>query len=201
MRKKSETLMNQIIEFIDKEYEKNGRVPSFSEIATKTGVTKGCISKYITEMTERGLVKQSSGSRGIITKSMEKGFVQTLKIPVVGTIACGLPILAEENIESYLTIPKDFLGSGDHFILKAQGNSMINAGISENDYVIIRQQNDAEQGQIVVALVDNEATLKRYYKDNVKQKIRLHPENDEMEDIFFDNIVIQGIAVKVIKDL
>ena len=78
---------------------------------------------------------------------------------------------------------------------------MINAGIDDGDLVIIRQQDTANEGQIVVALIDNEATLKRYYLDNKKKKIRLHPENDELDDMFFDEIAIQGVAVKILKDL
>ena len=78
---------------------------------------------------------------------------------------------------------------------------MIDAGINDGDYVIIRKQETAEQGQIIVALIDNEATLKRYYIDRRKKKVRLHPENKDMEDMYFDSIVIQGVAVKVIKDI
>ena len=78
---------------------------------------------------------------------------------------------------------------------------MINAGVSSGDYVIVRKQETAEEGQIVVALVDDEATLKRYYRDTKTKRIRLHPENDAMQDMYFNNIQIQGIAVKVIKDL
>ena len=78
---------------------------------------------------------------------------------------------------------------------------MINAGINNGDYVIVKQQESAEQGQIVVALIEDEATLKRYYLDDKKKKIRLHPENDNMQDMYFDKISIQGVAVKVIKDL
>jgi len=78
---------------------------------------------------------------------------------------------------------------------------MIKAGINNGDLVVIKQQENAEEGQIVVALIESEATLKRYYIDKKKRKVRLHPENDNMEDLYFDNIIIQGIAVKVIKDL
>ena len=78
---------------------------------------------------------------------------------------------------------------------------MVNAGINSGDYVIVRQQETAEEGQIVVALIENEATLKRYYLDKARKQIRLHPENDKMSDMYFDNIVIQGVAIKVIKDL
>ena len=101
-----------------------------------------------------------------------------------------------------MTISGDFLGAGNYFVLMAKGESMINAGIDDGDYVVIRQQPSAEEGQIVVAMVeDGEATLKRYYKDKRRKKVRLHPENDEMEDMFFDSIEIQGVAVKVIKNL
>ena len=122
-------------------------------------------------------------------------------LPVVGSISCGSPLLAEENIECYLPIPKEFLGNGEFFILQANGDSMIDAGINNRDYVIIRKQETAEQGQIIVALIDNEATLKRYYIDRKKRKVRLHPENKNMEDMYFDSIVIQGVAIKVIKDI
>ena len=93
------------------------------------------------------------------------------------------------------------VGSGKFFALVAKGNSMINAGISDGDIVIIRLQNSAEEGQIVIARVDDEATLKRYYLDRKNKRIRLHPENDEMQDMFYDQVDIQGVAVKVIKDL
>jgi len=123
-------------------------------------------------------------------------------IPVVGKIACGTPILAEQNIDSYMSISGNFLGAGEFFVLVAQGDSMINAGIDDGDYVVIRKQNTANEGQIVVALIDGEeATLKRFYIDKKKKKIRLHPENDNLKDMFYDTIDIQGIVVKVIKDV
>ena len=201
MRHKNKELMNRIVEFVDFEFANFSRVPSQQEIANKFNVTKQCISKYIKEMAELGMVKTSGGSRGIMTKTMMKTQNSVLNIPVVGSIACGSPLLAEENIESYLPIPKKFLGSGNYFILKAKGDSMINAGISDGDYVIVKQQEVAEEGQIVVALIDDEATLKRFYVDKQRKQIRLHPENDNMQDMLYDNVVIQGVAIKIIKDL
>lgn len=85
--------------------------------------------------------------------------------------------------------------------MRAVGNSMVNANIEEGDFVIVKQQNMAEEGQIVVALIDDAATLKRFYIDKKKRKIRLHPENDNMEDMFFDKVDIQGVVKKVIKDI
>lgn len=153
-------------------------------------------------MAERGLITKNSSHYSIETLKMKKAMRNTKQLPIVGDIACGTPILAEQNIESYLTISGDFLGTGAYFVLMAKGDSMINAGIESGDYVVVRQQQTAEEGQIVVAMVnDSECTLKRYYKDRKHKQIRLHPENDEMEDMYFDNIEIQGIAVKVIKNL
>ena len=201
MRSKSTELMNQIIDFVDKTYLETGRTPTYREIANELNITSACVSNYIKEMVKRDMIENSSGSRGIITKSMQGSLEPIIQVPVVGSVSCGPLLLAEQNIDYYIPILKTLLGSGKYFILTANGNSMVNAGIDNGDKVLVRVQESAEQGQIVVALVDNEATLKRYYVDEKKQKIRLHPENDEMEDMFFDNIVIQGIAVKVIKDL
>lgn len=201
MKHKSSDLMMQIVDFVDNDYLLKGRVPTMQEIANNFNITKGCVSKYIKEMAHNNLIEYKGGSRGIVTKSMQKIKQDTVEVAVVGSIACGLPLLAEENIECYLPISKEFLGSGKYFILKANGNSMINAGICDGDYVIVKQQETAEEGQIVVALIDDEATLKRFYRDDKQKRIRLHPENNRMKDMYFDNVVIQGIAVKVIKDL
>lgn len=201
MRSKNSDLMNSIVEFINREYLDSGRTPTMQEIATAFEISKGCVSKYIAEMQEKGMLENSGGFRGIRTKKMEKIQQAVEYLPVVGSIACGTPMLAEENIETYLPIPTEFLGAGSYFILKAYGESMINAGIDDGDLVVVRQQETADEGQIVVALVDNETTLKRYYLDEEHKRIRLHPENDSMKDMFFKRIDIQGIAVKVIKDL
>ena len=201
MRSKSLDLMNRIIDFVDKEYASKGRAPTLTEIAESLHIAKSTASVYIADMAEKGMIKSNFGSRGIITKKMMKTKQETKQVPVVGSIACGVPIFAEENIERYIPIPKDFLGNGNFFILQAQGNSMINAGIADGDYVIVRQQETAEIGQIVVALIGEEATLKRYYIDREKRKIRLHPENNRMKDMYYDSITIQGVAIKVIKDL
>ena len=201
MKHKSSDLIMNIIKFVDNDYLLKGRVPTMQEIADNFHITKGCVSKYIKEMAQNNLIEYKGGSRGIVTKSMQKVRQDIVELALVGSVSCGRPLLAEENIECYLPISKEFLGSGKYFILRANGNSMINAGINDGDYVIVKQQETAEEGQIVVALIDDEATLKRFYIDDKKQKIRLHPENNKMKDMYFDNIVIQGVAVKVIKDL
>lgn len=201
MRTKNPALMEEIIKYIDNSYSKEGIIPTMREISKALNISLGCVSNYVSEMKAKGLIKYNGGSRTIKTESISKFRNSIQYLPVVGSIACGLPIFAEENIEYYLPVPREFLGNGKHFILKAKGDSMINAGISDGDYVIVRQQDTAAEGQIVVALVNDEATLKRFYLDKDKKKVRLHPENNKMRDMLFDNIIIQGIAVKVIKDL
>ena len=202
MRSKNENIMQEIIDYINLRFFNDRTVPSVQEIADKVGFDKSNVSRYLKTMEERGMITRTGSYYGIETVSMKKSMGNIKQLPIVGDIACGTPILAEQNIESYLTISGDFLGTGNFFVLMAKGQSMINANIEDGDYVVIRQQPSAEEGQIVVAMVeDGEATLKRYYKDKRRKKVRLHPENDDMEDMFFDNIEIQGVAVKVIKNL
>ena len=201
MRTKSSEIMDKILQYIDSKYCESSTPPSVREIAENIGLSKSCVSNYIAEMKEKGMLDNNSSWRGVKTKMMDKMQQELTFIPVVGQVACGTPILAQENIETYLPMPKGILGNGKFFVLVAHGDSMINAGITNGDYVIVRQQEDAEQGQIVVALIDEDATLKRYYLDEDKRQVKLHPENDDMEDMYFDHIAIQGVAVKVIKDL
>ena len=125
-------------------------------------------------------------------------FPQSL-VPVVGTVACGSPILAEENIEEYVTLPAALFGRGNFFLLRARGDSMINAGIADGDLVLVRQQDTAEYNQIAVALIDDEATLKRFRPEG--DRVVLHAENPNYDDIVVDRCAVQGVAVKVIKDL
>ena len=202
MRTKNENTMQEIIDFINARFFADRTVPSIQEIADEVGLNKSNVSRYLTTMEEKGMISRNGSYYGLETNSMKKVSRNLQQLPIVGDIACGTPILAEQNIESYLSISGNFLGAGNHFVLMAKGNSMINVGIEDGDYVVVRQQPSAEEGQIVVAMTeDGECTLKRYYKDKRRRKIRLHPENDDMEDMYFDNIEIQGIAVKVIKNL
>lgn len=204
MRSKSQEVMHAIITYIDTKFEQEGRVPSMQEIADRISLSKGMVSRYIFEMAEKGLIERGNGFYSLATKKMKRTMQGNESLPIIGQIACGKPIFAEENIESYLSISGSFLGAGEHFVLVAKGDSMINVGIDDGDYVIIRKQSSADEGKIVVALIDNEeATLKRYYNDKRKKKIRLHPENDNLEDMYFDyeRISIQGIAIKVIKNI
>lgn len=201
MRSKDIEKMQNIIDYIDNIYFETNYVPTMQEIADAMGMTKSNVSGYVKEMTERGLLTVNNGWRGICTNKMQKTLSNINRVPIVGTIACGTPMLAEENIESYITISTKLIGNGNFFILRASGESMINVGIEDGDLVLVRQQETAQEGQIVVALIDDSTTLKRFYLDDERQQVRLHPENDTMEDMYYDNVAIQGVAVKVLKDL
>ena len=119
------------------------------------------------------------------------------EIPVIGRVAAGTPILAEENVEETLTLPEDIVGHGDVFILRVRGESMIQAGIMNDDYIVVHKQPDANNGEIVVALIEDEATVKRFYKEN--GHIRLQPENDTMEPIIVPTVMILGKVVSLIR--
>lgn len=198
MKVMSESVFNAIINFVDEYYFTNGKTPTLQEIAKEVKLDKSNVSRNLKVMKERGFINLDNG---IKTNKIQKRLFEMSDVPVVGSIACGTPMLAEENIERYIPISKALLGNGTFFALHAKGDSMIKANIEDGDFVIVRQQNSANEGEIIVALIENEATLKRYYVDKKKKKIRLHPENDKMEDMYFNEINIQGVAVKVLKDL
>ena len=150
---------------------------------------------------EKGIIEKDNGARCLITPNMKKIQKDTLSVPIVGSVACGTPVLSEENIEDYITIPRKLTGTGNFYILRAFGDSMIEAGIEDGDLVLVHNTHEAQDGQIVVALVENETTLKRIYIDDKHKKIILHPENKNMRDMVFDEVSIQGVAVSVLKRL
>lgn len=125
----------------------------------------------------------------------------TTPVRLVGSIACGPFNLGEENVLETYNFPTAFTGKGEFFLLHTRGESMIEAGIDPGDLILIRQQNTAESGDIVVVSVGDETTLKRYYPEPENKRIRLHPENSSMKDMYVKDCIIQGVAVKVIKDL
>lgn len=199
MRTKDTALIEQIKKSIEKAYEENGRSPSVRLIAREVGCSYSTVSRYIKEMVERGMIARTSGEYE--TEAISKMNMDTVPVAVVGSVSCGPLTFAEENIEEYIKLPTSLLGQGKFFILHASGQSMIGAGIEDGDLVVVRQQPTAEPGQIVVALVEDEVTLKRFYPDPENGCVRLHPENKRLKDIIVDDCQIQGVAVKVLKDL
>ena len=202
MRTKNTEYITKMEQFIDAFQRDNGVSPTIAEIAEGTGMSKSNVSRYLQFMRDNGILSYNSTKRrSIATKESKKIQMQMVRVPVLGSVSCGIPKFAEENIEEYVQLPVSLFGEGDFYLLRADGDSMINVGIEEGDLVLIRQQGYASEGQIVVALMEDEATLKRYYPEPQNKRIRLHPENDRLEDIYVDDCVIQGVAVKVVKDL
>ena len=197
MRSKDKTLMAAIEKFVSDYTDSNGISPTMQEVADGVGSSKATVQRYIAQLCDDGILDYS----GYRTMTSTKTKAAAIRVPVLGTIACGIPKFAEENIEEYVRLPVALFGKGNFFILRAYGDSMIEAGIDNGDLVLIRQKNYADEGQIVVALMEDEATLKRFYPEPKKHRIRLHPENSRMDDIYVDNCEIQGVAVKVLKDL
>ena len=199
MRYRNTDTMERIGKYVDAFYLENVRSPSTSEISDGLGIPRSTAYKYLVAMNERGMLAYDGKS--ITTGKTKKVKEETMRVAVLGRVSCGLPKYAEENIEEYVSLPVSLFGQGRFFILRADGESMIEAGIEDGDMVVIRQQSTASEGQIVVALVEDETTLKRYYIDKRRRCVRLHPENSEMEDIYVNDCIIQGVAVHVIKAL
>ena len=198
MRTKNPAYFELLIRFIDDYIDNYGRSPSTQEIASGTGLSPATVSRYLSRMREDGIIDYS-GHRNIVTK--RNSATETNAVPVLGSVSCGIPKFAEENIEEYVKLPVSLFGKGDFFLLRASGNSMIETGIDSGDLVLVRRQDYAAPGQIVVALMEEEATMKRYYPEPQNGYIRLHPENKDMVDIIVDSCLIQGVAVHVIKEL
>lgn len=191
----SEDKVTKVLDFIRQFQKKEGHSPSFRQIA------KGCCfpsiataQKYVNILQKRGMLNKDSFGKIIIPNNLSKG--KTIIAPLVGKIACGTPIFAEENIEETFQLPTAIFGSEKVMLLHASGDSMIGAGIFDGDLVVATICNDAKDGDIVVALIDNEATLKRFYRKN--GTVILHPENPKYEDIIPKELVIQGIVKHVI---
>lgn len=193
--KDSNTLLN-IKQFVNEYCDKNGRGPSVGDVAKKYGIAKVTAQRYLSELKARGEIAQSVFGYESLALVENRS---SQSVPILGAVPCGPLTQVEEYIEGYVRLPESFVGKGQFYLLKASGNSMIGAGINDGDLVLIKVQESAEIGDIIVALVDNEVTLKRLGFDG--ENYYLHPENKRMKDIYPENIEIQGIAVKVIKDL
>ena len=204
MRPYKQEYFAKLEQYINDYQQKIGHSPSIGDMVRDLEIPQTTVYRYITYMKENGMI--SINGRGkYTTKEMAKLKRETVSLPVLGAVSCGIPKYAEENIEEYVQIPASWFGLGDFFALRADGESMIDAGIDDGDLVIIRKQENAYPGQIIVALIDNEeATLKRYRpKDG--QYIDLVPENEKFKvrtvDLSCESLIIQGVAVKVLKDL
>ena len=197
MRYKSPELMGKIVKFVDEYYMVHRKSPSLAIIADAVGLHRSNIQRYLVEMDAEGLLQYRG--RSIITPAIEKNSRPVLAAHV-GSVRCGTPEFEEQDIDAYYTLPEDIFGQGEFYILTAKGDSMIEAGIEEGDLVVVRKTQEARKGDIVVALLNGENTLKRLAIS--RGKMSLHPENSSMEDIPIgkeDEFYIQGVATHLIK--
>ncbi len=203
-RKKSSAIsqrQQQILNFIKQETEAQGYPPSVREICRAVGLkSTSTVHGHLSQLERKGYIRRDSSKPRAIEVLPAAGVMPrsaTVAVPLVGRVTAGLPVLAVENIEDYFPLPKDFGAQGALFMLRVAGDSMIEAGILDGDYVIVRQQENAENGEIVVALLEDEATVKRFFKEH--DKIRLQPENSFMEPIIVDNASILGKVTGLVR--
>ena len=195
--KRNET-QAKILEYIETSSHINGYPPSVREICEATGLkSTSTVHGHLVRLEKKGLLcRTSMRPRAITVANDHKKYKSdVIDVPIVGRVTAGTPILAIENIEDYISLPKSMLGEGDHYILSVCGESMIDAGIMDGDYVVVRKQATAYNGEIVVAMIDDEATVKRFYKEN--GHFRLQPENTTMEPIIVPEVSILGKVVSL----
>jgi repressor LexA len=204
MRSKNTAHYSTIVNFVNKYYDDIGRSPSTREIESGTGISRPTVQRYLRELSERGEIEYD-GHRGIITDYMRGAAEGTSPVLMGNSIPCGmLNEVSDVELES-IRMPTALIGTGDFFLLRAKGNSMINAGIDDGDLVLIKRCERVREGRIAAFLYDNsETTLKRFKQD--KNAIYLIPENDAMEPIVISGnnrarLIIQGEAIMVMKDL
>lgn len=196
MRVLSEETKNAIAEYNVEYQKRHGISPSFRNIMHALNLgSLATVQRYIKQLEAEGRIERTN--IGNIAPLAKLWGGETVTVPLIGQIACGEPCLEVENIEESFKLPCSIFGNSEMYMLHAFGNSMIDAGISKGDLLVIRKQNEALDGDIVVALVNGENTLKRFYKE--KDHIRLHPENKRMKDIIVKNCEIQGVLVSCIK--
>lgn len=181
----------EVYEFIKEQIEKEGYPPSVREICTAVGLSSpSTVQRYINSLEEKGFIVKGGSKKRAITLPKQENEVEVLSVPVVGNVAAGQPILAEENITEYFPIPMQYAKNTDMYMLKVRGDSMINAGILDGDFVIVESTEIARNGEIVVALLEDSATVKTFYRE--KDYIRLQPENDALEPIISKDVKILG---------
>ncbi len=201
MRSKNQQLLDDIYDFIAEYKSANDTAPSNTEVAERFGLARSTTNRYMQELQSQGRI-EINGHRSIRITS-EAASADTVQVPLLGDIACGAPIFADGTVKNMVSLPRSLTGGRECFIVTAHGDSMINVGVNDGDMVLVEAASSADEGSIVVALVGDEATLKRFRTDRKRHKILLIPENDSYETQEYDHCIIQGIARKVIsiKDL
>ena len=199
MRKKNPDIMEHIIQYSNEYQREYGRSPSTTEIANEVGVARGTAYTYLTAMRNRGLIEYDG--KNIITTITDRINHGINNAPIVGRVICGDAVAAEENIEEFVDLPTKIFGKGDLFILQAYGDSMNLAGIDAGDYVVVKKQQTASEGDLVIALTNGENNLKRISFDEENHWIILSPESDnsDYQPKKYRKVDIQGVVSHIIK--
>lgn len=198
---KISTKQREILEYIKDEILKKGYPPTVREICETVRLkSTSSVHSHLETLEKNGYIRRDPTKPRAIEicdESFQMVRTEMVSIPVVGNVAAGHPILAEENIQEYYPVPADMVPKGESFILKVRGESMINVGIYDGDRLFVNACNNANNGDIVVALIDDSATVKTFYREN--GHIRLQPENDTMDPIIVDQCQILGKAYGVLR--
>jgi len=197
------TRQKQILNYIQHHMDAHGYPPTVREIGTAVSLSSSStVHAHLKTLQEQGHIERDAVLTRAIKltpnglgegRAMSKSVIQ---VPIIGTVAAGKPRLAVEDVEDVFPLPTDFI-SGDGFILEVRGDSMIEDGIHDGDYVVVRRQQTADNGETVVAMIESEATVKRFYKE--KQRIRLQPANKRMKPMYFDDVQIAGKVVGLVR--
>lgn len=215
MNKKPNNKQQQILDFVNSQVEEKGYPPSVREICSAVGFkSTSTVHGYLEKLEKDGLIiKDATKPRALRVvgskrpsqrdNSIPKDYYsrrELVDVPIIGKVTAGLPILAVENIEDTFPLPVDYVQNSTAFMLRVQGESMIEAGILDRDLVLVKQQSTAENGEIVVALIGDEATVKTFYKE--KGYVRLQPQNQYMDPIIVrENLAILGKVIGVFRRL
>ena len=210
MARKITKRQQQIYDFIRAYQQEKGYPPSVREMAAAVGLSSpSTVHAHLSALEDHGLIKRDKTKpRALEVFDQDGTSVKTAEVrampdrgsvslPLVGRVAAGMPILAEQNVEDTFTLPTEIVTDSSSFVLEVHGNSMVNVGIYNGDYIVVREQKSAMNGEIVVAMIDGEATVKTFYKEY--GRVRLQPENDAMEPIFATNPTILGKVVALLR--
>lgn len=199
----------QIFDFLTTYLDAHGYPPTVREIGEAVGLASpSTVHAHLANLERAGLLKRDPTKPRAIELRREPEALPMMddvhRLPLVGEVAAGGPLLAEDNIEDYLAVPEPLSKGGDEFLLRVKGDSMVNAGILDRDYVVVHRQQDARDGEIVVALAGedetaSEATVKRFFRDGTR--VRLQPENDSLGPIYAEHVEILGKVIGVFRQL
>lgn len=191
-----------ILAVIKKNIKQKGYPPSVREIGQAVGLSSSStVHGYLKKLEAKGYLRRDATKpRAMeVLDHTEEDKVDFINVPLLGRVAAGMPILAVENREDLFPLPTNFTGAGEFFMLTIRGNSMIEAGILEEDMVVVRRQSDVNNGDIVVALINEEATVKRFFRE--KSRVRLQPANSQMEPIYTTELQILGKVIGLVRKI